>query len=61
MRGWRELQPGDRVVSVAGATGTVVRVSVPKRGQSKGLAWVRVRWDNGAEGRVSPPTIGGRA
>lgn len=61
MTGWRTLKPGDRVVSIAGMEGTVERVSVPKHGGSKGNAWVRVKWDSGHSGRVSPPTIAGRA
>lgn len=60
MEGWRKLKKGERVRMVGtGWEGVVVKVNAPKRpGASKGLFWIKVRWDkNGVESRVTPPNI----
>jgi preprotein translocase subunit YajC len=55
MRGWTKLQPGDRVISVAGVVGTVLHVN------TRGSRYVRVRWEGGVSGRVPPSILKRRA
>lgn len=55
-RDWKKAEPPVRVRhNVSGATGTVEYISVPPANRSVGALYVRVRWDNGYEGRVSAP------
>lgn len=54
----RDFKVGQRVRSFAGMEGTVQRVSVAKRGQSAGLNFITVAWENGHIGRRQSSHVG---